>query len=105
MKKGAFKITLATVFVLLVGYTIYHSQKKEIFSELALNTLEALARNELPEIEIKCDKGGSGKCYNMTWEEGLYGVCRFDCDATGDPADYCNSLYVGFVNFCSAMGV
>lgn len=59
---------------------------------------------ELPDVIIECGTGGSGKCYDMKYIEGMMGVCYFYCTSTGDPDDYCSSFYVDLVNFCTMIG-
>lgn len=71
--------------------------------------MEALADPEdyyggtLPDVTITCDTGGSGRCYALRVEEGLYGACRFYCTFTGDQNNSCSQLWVDIVNFCSAL--
>ena len=70
-------------------------------SLLALANVEALASGE--EFTITCDTKGSGYCYYVRVEEGLFGACRFDCAPDGSRQSYCSSCWVDLVNFCSAM--
>ncbi|MDD4781809.1 MAG: hypothetical protein PHT02_14565 [Tissierellia bacterium] len=71
---------------------------------ISMANIEALARYELPEVVIECSPYGSGKCYYVEVEEGLFGVCRFHCEYSGKPNHNCNSCWVDFINFCSAVG-
>lgn len=57
---------------------------------------------ELPDVNIVCNAGGSGKCFiaRAIYIEEL-GKCRLSCVGTGDPDDYCNGFLVGLLDFCS----
>lgn len=85
---------ISLIIVLIMGTGIYFSQKSETFFDLVLDNVEALARYELPEVEIDC---GSDKHKGRCWDgdcEPFYtpfGFARaWDCyQATGDPADVC----------------
>jgi hypothetical protein len=71
MKKYV-KIVFFTVVVAITGYGVYSSQKSEIFSDLALANIEALATGE-------SGSGGyqhEGWCTNSFWPKWR---------------DYCNS--------------
>lgn len=98
------KILFVFIIVLAMIGT-YCVKNKEINSNLSLLTLaniEALARYEFPDVEITCDTGGSGQCYYVAVEEGLWGTCRFDCEFSGDSTSSCSSCWVNIANFCSA---
>lgn len=56
------------------------------------------------EVGITCSGGDSGSCFSRTYEEGMFGSCRFDCSFTGAMEDSCSGAYVTFLNFCSSMG-
>ena len=105
MKKYLSRIVCAVAVAAIAAYGVYTNQKETQVSNLTLANVEALARYELPEVTIECDSGDSGKCFDMGYEEGLYGVCRFFCTYTGSTDDYCSSIYVDLVNLCSAMGI
>lgn len=106
MKKHLWEIVCVVAVVAAAAYGVYATQQKGMsLSDLTLADVEVLARYELPEVVIECDSGESGRCFEMGYEEGLYGVCRFFCYYTGYTGDYCSSLYVDFVNLCSAMGI
>ena len=92
---------LAVIAVAAVNVNLSATQKSDM-SLLALANVEALADIELPEVTITCSTDGSGDCYFISVEEGLYGQCRFDCEASGDPNDHCSSCWVNFANYCSA---
>ena len=70
MKKIA-KATLVAVVAVVAGYGIYSNQKADNMSDLMLANVEALARYELPEVDIACGSS-EGKCwgddgYEYTW--------------------------------------
>ena len=55
MKRNIIKAALFAVFAFVAGYGVYTSQKETSMSELAMENVEALARNE---------GGGSYDCCN-----------------------------------------
>lgn len=113
--KSKFFVFMITLFIVAVinVRTVLNSNYSY---DLAITSIEAISSGngdndenidgevELPEFGVTCDKGKSGRCYKMGYMEGLYGVCYFFCKATGDPKDYCSSLYVDFVNLCTMIG-
>lgn len=62
---------------------------------------EIIDGGELPGGGITCDTGGSGTCYakRVTVIAGT-DYCKFYCEATGNPDDYCNSFWQGLIEFC-----
>lgn len=107
------KVFLFLVVALIAGYTAYNSiQTNTKLADLSLINIESLAGENDDIIDggeiggggITCSTGGSGKCYRMSYQEGLYGVCYFFCIATGAISDYCSSFYVNLVNFCTIIG-
>ncbi|WP_074434217.1 NVEALA domain-containing protein [Bacteroides neonati] len=105
MGKKSFAILFVAVVAIFASYNIYQSQRAVHLSDLALANVEMLAYGEmLPEVDITCDSGSSGRCFKMGYQNGLYGVCYFYCNPTGYQSDYCSSFYVGLVNFCTAIG-
>lgn len=114
MRNFFFAGVIFFICLLFASYNIYISQDVFKMSNLALASVEALANDEIDDVEdldggelagggITCSKGSSGRCFKMTYQEGLYGVCFFYCEMTGYQTDYCSSIYVGFVNFCTAV--
>ncbi len=84
------KRVVIIAIIMFSGYVTYRSQKTiSVMSKLTIENIEALARYELPEVEIICDTGGSGRCYIEMMEEGLYGIIRYWCEFTGSTSDYC----------------
>lgn len=113
MKNKSFGMLLVVVIILFTGYTTYSSnQVNRKLADLSLVNIESLAGEdddvmdggELSGGGITCNTGGSGICYRMSYQEGLYGVCYFFCIATGGANDYCSSFYVNLVNFCTMIG-
>lgn len=95
MKKGLIKIVLVMAFLAVAGYGVYMNRTKETLSDVMLENLEALARYELPEVEIVCnqyDYTSPGQC----WEED--GDCfrlmqwHRQCRFTGFQYIYCTSI-------------
>ena len=92
------------------SYAYYHSHQIVAKNELAKANVEALTEDEpidggeLPEGEITCSGSGHGKCYEVDWDEGLYGYCLFKCSLTGNPDDNCASWWIDLVNFCTFYG-
>lgn len=62
MKHNFFKIALVAAVVATAGYGVYENQRQDMMSEVMMENLEALARYELPEVEVVCDKK-PGKCW------------------------------------------
>ncbi len=77
------------VIVAVAGYNIYASQNNVKLSALALANVEALARYELPDVEITCGSE-SGKCWGMYGDCYVSWVIRYeDCIFTGYTYDSC----------------
>lgn len=89
------KTVLLSTFVLLAGYGVYSSQNSIELSDLAIANVEALARYELPEVDIVCNGGEYGMCqYCHRYEiyDPLYGYgWAYKCIMTGDQEDWCPS--------------
>jgi len=109
MKKKFFAGIVALVIIAAATFSIGLGSTKGV-SDIVLSKVEALADDEynggeLPEVVISCDTGGSGKCYELWVEEGLFGACRFYCQFTGVTYSNCNQWCVLFFNFCSAFTI
>ncbi|MFT3737656.1 MAG: hypothetical protein QM786_02760 [Breznakibacter sp.] len=88
---------LFCISILSVGYSLL--LKETSITELSIEKLGAIAfaqDNELPPVEISCDSGGQGTCYQerlvtrwllMCIETNIY------CDASGNPQDSCMPSY------------
>ena len=79
MKKNYLKIALVSAFAMAAGYNVYSSQEEVKLSEMALENIEALARDEslggytrssgqCPDpirykTWVSCQRGGSEECY------------------------------------------
>lgn len=59
---------------------------------------------DLPEVGITCSTGGSGKCYQkeVTPIQST-GKCHFECVESGNPKDYCSSIWMDVLNWCSSI--
>ena len=113
VKSRYFGILLIVTAVLFTGYTTYSSNQTNIrLADLSLMNIESLAGEdddimdggEIDGGGIVCNTGGSGTCYKMAYQDGLYGVCYFFCIATGNPSNYCSSFYVNLVKFSTIIG-
>lgn len=89
------KIAFVAIFAAIAGYGVYSNQKNDFISDLALANIEALARYELPEVEIVCNGGDSGMCHycnRYKVYDPFYGYgWAYECLMTGDPDDWCPS--------------
>lgn len=104
MKKTNKVVLLCALVFTVISFNQLITNKRPSYSNLTSNKVEALTDEELPPAEITCSAGNSGVCYLKAWREGLYGVCYFWCEATGDPDDYCSSFWVDLINFCTIIG-
>ncbi|MDE5677879.1 MAG: NVEALA domain-containing protein [Phocaeicola sp.] len=91
MGKKIFAALIVAVVAILAGYNIYQSQRMENdMSDLMLANVEALARYELPEVEVVCGSS-QGKC----WMQG--DLCMkgeytgYRCIRTDNTIFYCTS--------------
>ena len=67
MKKNIYKIAIVAVIAAITGIGVYQAQQANIeMSDVMLANVEALARYELPEVDVTCDKDG-GTCW---WDSG-----------------------------------
>lgn len=67
MKKNIYKIAIVAVIATITGIGVYQAQQANIeMSDVMLANVEALARYELPEVDVTCDKDG-GTCW---WDSG-----------------------------------
>lgn len=75
MKKNILKLVFASAFALVVGYSVYASQKKVEMSDLAMANVEALASGEINPL---CPNGcltTPGYCYcyiSYPYQEGKW---------------------------------
>lgn len=89
MKK---KFITWTVFSLIAvasaGFLSYN--RGSLNAEFLSANVEALAQNENASPE--CDTGFCGRC----WEVKRFGFL-YKCVWTGDPNDFCDCIYIGYV--------
>lgn len=95
MKHNFLKIALVAAVVATAGYGVYENQRQDMMSEVMMENLEALARYELPDVEITCNKNDyiapgqcwapDGECFRLMQ---YYQACRF----TGYQYMYCTSI-------------
>ena len=88
MKNKKMKIAMVASIVAIAGVGVFQSQQKNVeMDELVLANVEALARYELPEVDVNCGSTGgtcwieNGDCwvnafvhYEDTWTS-----CTFPC--------------------------
>lgn len=87
--KKFLKIAFVAAFAAIAGYGVYASHKSDTMSDLALANIEALARYELPEVEIVCDNNG-GACWAISGDCYVSWVLRYDdCTFSGYMSDSC----------------
>lgn len=78
MRKKIFAVLVVAAGVAFAGYNVINSQDDEkMLSDLVLANVEALARGELPEVEITCGQSG-GKCWATYGDCLLAGLIRYD---------------------------
>lgn len=84
------KIAFVAVFAAVAGYGVYTNQKPETMSDLMLANVEALARYELPEVEVVCNIN-PGKCW-MRLDLCMQGeYTGYRCVRTDNTMLYCSS--------------
>ena len=92
MKKNIYKIAIVAVIAAITGIGVYQAQQANIeMSDVMLANVEALARYELPEVDVTCDDGGgvcwavSGECY-VSWF-----IHYPDCEFCGYTSSSCQT--------------
>lgn len=89
--KKYFKYIAVVAFAIVMGYSIYESQKDSSISDLALANVEALARYELPEVDVSCGSNG-GACWAISGDCYITLGARYDdCEFCGYVSISCNS--------------
>ncbi len=89
MKKKIMGLIAIVAIAVVAGYNIYTSQSNMRMSALVLANVEALARYELPEVEITCGSE-SGKCWRAYGDCYVSWVIRYEnCIFTGYTYDSC----------------
>ena len=85
------KVAFFVVSVVFAGYGVYISQGTDSMSALALANIEALARYELPEVEITCDSD-PGRCWVISGRVCVrYGKTWPDCDRVSATSANCST--------------
>lgn len=109
MKSKYLGMLLIATVVLFAGYTTYNSnQINTKLADLSLMNIESLAGEdddimdggEIDGGGITCSTGGSGTCYARRVHREDGGYCSLRCEATGNPGDYCNAVWMGILELC-----
>lgn len=95
MKTKIYGIALIAIMAIAASWNFNQNKNKMKLSELALANVEALARGELPEVEIVCSGGSYGMCqychrykvYHPYYGEGY----AYECIKSGEQEDWCPS--------------
>ena len=83
-------ILLVAAFTLVAGYSVYQSQQKEQLSDIALENVEALADNELPNVDVVCSRN-PGRCWARIGYLCMKGEYTGPaCVRTSDTSKYCD---------------
>ena len=72
MKKKIVSVVFVAAIAIAAGYTMKQNAEKNDFSDIELTNIEALARAELPDVEVVCSKSctdGIGQCWYL-WNNG-----------------------------------
>lgn len=89
--KKVIKLAFAAAFVAVAGYGVYTNQTSDAMSDLALANVEALARYELPEVEVTCGQRG-GACWAVSGDCYVSWTIRYDdCSFCGYTSYSCYS--------------
>lgn len=95
MKKNIIRTVLGAVLLAVAGYGLYMNQTKETMSDVMLANLEALARYELPEVEIVCNRNdytAPGQCWDVDDDCFRLGQWYTGCIFTGYQYMHCTSI-------------
>lgn len=92
MRRKLLATLILAAGVAFAGYNMGQSQNEEsALSNLVLANVEALARGELPEVEISCGQS-SGKCWAAYGDCYVSWVIRYDdCRFTGYTYNSCST--------------
>lgn len=92
MRKKIFAALVVAAGVAFAGYNTLKLQDDEkMLSDLVLANVEALARGELPEVEITCG-ATSGKCWAPSGDCYVSWVIKYEaCRFTGYTYNSCSS--------------
>lgn len=92
MRKKIFAALVVAAGVAFAGYNTIKSQNgKNMLSSLALANIEALARGEIPEVDITCGST-SGKCWAAYGDCYVSWVIKYEaCRFTGYTYNSCSS--------------
>lgn len=95
MKKNIIRTVLGAVLLAVAGYGLYMNQTKETMSDVMLANLEALARYELPEVEIVCNRNdytAPGQCWRTNGDCFRLGQWYTQCVFGGYQYMHCTSI-------------
>lgn len=91
--KKVIKLAFVAAFVAVAGYGVYTNQTSDAMSDLALANVEALARYELPEVEITCGSNG-GACW------AIFGDCWVTAGAHYPDCYFCGYTSSSCISPC-----
>lgn len=105
MKTRNYLLLVVVAIVATLNFSFF-STKQVSKDLLTLASVENIAHGENigGGVVVTCSSGRSGHCFKMTYQEGLFGTCYFNCTYTGYQDDYCSQMYVDVVNFCTMIG-
>ncbi|WP_294628214.1 NVEALA domain-containing protein [uncultured Bacteroides sp.] len=93
MKKKIMGLIAIVAIAVVAGYNIYTSQSNMRMSALVLANVEALARYELPDVEITCNQfknDSPGRCWHVYKECSMGWFIHYDdCRFSGSIYDSC----------------
>jgi len=87
MKRKILVVAMVAI-ALTAGWSFIQNEKKVSLSDIVLNNVEALARNELDEIEVLCNRQpmGEGRCWAVDWTSP---IINMHCYRVDDPDCRC----------------
>jgi hypothetical protein len=96
MKKIKIPI-LSTFIISIIAFNLsIVGGNSNFIGNVSLNSLKKAFADEIEEITITCDSGGSGTCYTIcnSKEEYCNGIWiwSWDCCANGDPNSWCEPM-------------
>lgn len=89
--KNLVKVAFLTASILVAGYSVSVSQRTDSMSALMLANVEALARYELPDVEVTCNSN-PGRCWILSGMVCIrYGKTWQDCERVSNTNAHCST--------------